>query len=97
MRKKFDVHGKKRQFKRFYRLALVFNANNPSTILVIILWQFTVFPCKFDSPQVKWDLISTRINFVQKLRHKLPKQLRLVIRYASALAGIAHTPAETNQ
>ena len=33
-------------------------------ILAIIFWQFTVFLWKFDSPQVKRDSISSRINFV---------------------------------
>ena len=31
----------------------------------------------FDSPQVKWDLISNIINFVYELPHALPSDLRL--------------------
>ena len=31
----------------------------------------------FDSPQVKWDLISSIINFVYKMPHELSNNLRL--------------------
>ena len=48
-----------------------------SIIMAIIFWQFTVFPCKFDSTQVKQILISSTINFVHELPHMLPNNLIL--------------------
>ena len=42
----------------------------------MILWKFTVFPCKFDLPQVKRDLISSITNFIYKLPHELVNDLR---------------------
>ena len=42
-----------------------------------IFLKFTVFLWKFDSPQEKWDFISSIINFVYRLPHELPKDLRL--------------------
>ena len=47
------------------------------TILVIIFWQFSAFLWKFDSPQVKRDLISSMINFLHELPYELPKDMRL--------------------
>ena len=47
-----------------------------ATMLTMILWKFTVFPCKFDSPQVKLDLISSITNFIYKLPHELVNDLR---------------------
>ena len=38
-----------------------------------------MFPCKFDSPQVKRDLISSITNFVYELPHELLSDLRLKI------------------
>lgn len=40
-------------------------------------WSIYCFPCKFDSVQVKHDLISTIINFVYLLSHELSDDLRL--------------------
>ena len=34
---------------------------------------------RVDLPQVKWDLISSIINFVYKLLRELPNDLRLTI------------------
>ena len=41
--------------------------------------QFTVFQYRFDSPQVKPDLISSLKDFVNKLPHKLANNLKLRI------------------
>ena len=43
----------------------------PCTMLAIIIWQFTVYPFQFDSPQVKRDLISSIINFLHELQNAL--------------------------
>ena len=40
----------------------------------IIRLLFTVFRSKFNSPQVKWNLISSIINFVYELPHDFLKQ-----------------------
>ena len=47
------------------------------TILAIIFWQFAVFPLKFDSPQVKQNLISSIIKVLYELSHKLQNDLKL--------------------
>ena len=47
-----------------------------STIIDIIFLQFTVFPCNFNSPQVKWNLISGIIHFVYELPNELPNDLK---------------------
>ena len=39
--------------------------------------QFTVFLGKFDMSQVKWNLISNKINFVFELAQKLSNDFRL--------------------
>ena len=49
-----------------------------STMLTVIIRQFTVFPFRFDSPQLNGDLISSIINFTQTV-HELPSDLRLRI------------------
>ena len=41
-----------------------------------IFWQFTVFPCKFGSPQVKQNLISSIMSFLYELVHELQNNLR---------------------
>ena len=48
-----------------------------TTIRAIISWQSTVFPLKFDSPQIIRDLISSIINFAYELFHEFPNNLRL--------------------
>ena len=48
-------------------------------ILVIIFWNFANFLRRSDSPQVKWNLISSAANLVNKLPHVLRKNLRLSI------------------
>ena len=48
-------------------------------ILVKIFWNFAVFQCRFDLPQVKQKLICRIINLVYELSHNLPKDLRLKI------------------
>ena len=50
-----------------------------STISDIIFLQFTVFPCKADLSQVKRNLKFSIINYVYKLPHELPNDLRLRI------------------
>ena len=45
----------------------------------ILFFQVTVFPCTFNWLQVKPDLISSIINFVYKLLHELPNNLKLRI------------------
>ena len=50
-----------------------------STILVIIVWNFTIFQYRSDSPQVKQNLMSSIANFVYELLHELPNTLRLRI------------------
>ena len=47
------------------------------TILAIIFWQFAVFPLKFDSPQVKQNLISSIIKVLYELSHELQNDLKL--------------------
>ena len=44
-----------------------------------IFWQFSVFPCNFDSSQAKENLISSITNFVCELPHELPNDLKLGI------------------
>ena len=43
----------------------------------IIPFQFTNFPCKFGSLQVKRNLISSIILFVYELHHEFPNEFRL--------------------
>ena len=51
-----------------------------STIFPLIFWQFTVcFLCNFDWPQVKQDLISSIVIFVNQLPHNLQNNVRLWI------------------
>ena len=40
--------------------------------VVNLFWPFTLLPCKFYSPQVKWNLISSIINFIYELCYELP-------------------------
>ena len=47
------------------------------TILVIIFWLFTLFQYRFDSLQVKQDLISSIIEFIYEFSQELPSNLRL--------------------
>ena len=49
------------------------------TILVIILWNFTIFQYRSDSSQVKRNLISIVANFAYELPHELLNDLRLRI------------------
>ena len=60
-----------------------------SKIIDKIFWQLTVFPCKFNSPQVKRNLILFMINFVYELPHKLSndQRLRIFIPTAFLLLG----------
>ena len=44
-----------------------------------MFWHFTLFRCKFDSPQVKWYLMPRLMNLVHHLAHELPNDLRLRI------------------
>ena len=44
-----------------------------------MFWHFTLFRCKFDSPQVKWYLMPLLMNLVHHLAHELPNDLRLSI------------------
>ena len=50
-----------------------------TTILVIIFWNLTIFYYRFDSPQVKRNLISSAANLVYELPHELPNDLTLRI------------------
>ena len=45
--------------------------------LPYLFWQFTVLLSKFDLPQEKKGLITIIINFVYKLVHELPSDLRI--------------------
>ena len=55
-----------------------FNVSNmKTTILVIIFWNFRLCWHRFDSPQVKRNLISSIANLVYELFHELPNDLRL--------------------
>ena len=47
--------------------------------LVIILWNFTMFQCRSDQTQVKWNVIFSIASLVYELPHKLPKDLSLRI------------------
>ena len=38
-----------------------------TAILVIIFWNFTIFQCRYDSPQVEQNLISSIANLVYEL------------------------------
>ena len=55
--------------------------NNLSVLLLqdIIFLQFSMFPWKFSLPQVKWHLISSVVNGVCELPHKLWNNLRVRI------------------
>ena len=44
-----------------------------------MFWHFTLFRCKFDSPQVKCYLMPRLMNLVHHLAHELPNDLRLRI------------------
>ena len=48
-----------------------------STISDMISLRFTVFPCKFNSPEVKWNLIFSVISFFSELPHNLLNELKL--------------------
>ena len=50
-----------------------------STILIIIIWNFTIFQCRCSLPQVKGNLISIIANLVFELSHDFPSDLRLGI------------------
>ena len=59
-----------------------------STIFPLIFWQFTVcFLCNFDWPQVKQDLISSIVIFVNQLPHNLRNNVRLWIFRDQAMIG----------
>ena len=45
---------------------------NFQTISDNFFLQFTMFPCKFNSPRVKHNLVSSIINFAFKLPHMSP-------------------------
>ena len=49
------------------------------TIMVIIFWNFTMFYYRPDEPQVKRNVISSKVNLVYALPHELPNDLRLKI------------------
>ena len=49
------------------------------TILVIIFWNFKCLQYKFDSSQVKRNLISRKRNLVYEFSYELPNDLRLSI------------------
>ena len=51
----------------------------------IMYLPFTVFPCKFNSPKVKRNLISSIINFANELPHELSNNLKQ--RKISILSG----------
>ena len=58
----------------------IFSVHNmKTTILVIIFWNFRLCWHRFDSPQVKRNLISSMANLVYELSHTLPNDLRLRI------------------
>ena len=59
-----------------------------SKIIDKIFWQLTVFPCKFNSPQVKRNLILFMINFVYELPHKLSNDHRLRIFIPTAFLSL---------
>ena len=44
-------------------------------MLIVVFWQITVFQAKFDSPQIKLDFISSKIDF----KYELPHELRVAI------------------
>ena len=46
------------------------------TISDIIFLKFIAFTCKFDSPQVKQNLISSIVIFIYELPPELPNNLR---------------------
>ena len=54
------------------------------TILAVMFWQWTVFPYKFDLPQVKRDLICRLINFISEL----PNDLRMRMLWNYQISGI---------
>ena len=65
---KLPVSAKKKSRKKKIETSVKFM---PCTMLAIIIWQFTVYPFQFDSPQVKRDLISSIINFLHELQNAL--------------------------
>ena len=52
---------------------------NSQTIIDVISFPFTLFLCKFDSPEAKCNLISSKINFPYKLPHEYPNNWKLTI------------------
>ena len=46
-------------------------------IFTIIFWPFTVFPCNFDSPQLKRNLLSNIIKHLHELRKALMINLKV--------------------
>ena len=48
-----------------------YGCSSRTTILVIIFWNSATFKYNFDTPQVKWSLMSNIKNFLHKLSHKL--------------------------
>ena len=61
------------------------------TMLVIIFWNFSLFQCSSDSPQIKQNLISNMTNFIDELPREFPNDWRLRklgnIRKVSNLSG----------
>ena len=49
------------------------------TIFVIIFWNLTMFQYRSNSPQVKWNTLSTIANLVKELSHEFPNNLGLRI------------------
>ena len=61
-----------------------------TAILVMIFWNFTVFQCRSNSPQLKQILISSITNLLYELSNELPNGLKLSILGHMEIVKIRH-------
>ena len=60
----------------FSKVADSFFYRTPLLALLTILWSFTGFYLRFNSPKVERDFISSKINAIYELPHEFPINLR---------------------
>ena len=65
------------------------------TIMVITVWNLTMFQYRSDSRQLKRNVISCIANLVYELPHKLPNDLRLMILENKEILGKTQIQVET--